>query len=58
LWRFYIHIGSFKNENLKNRMTIFYRYGFGLRCFDAIRPMELIDCKPCAGYVFVELPKA
>ncbi len=39
-------------------MTIFYRYGFGLRCLDAIRPMELIDCKPCAGYVFVELPKA
>lgn len=36
----------------------FYRYGFGLRCLDAIRPMELIDCKSCAGYVFVELPKA
>ena len=36
----------------------FYRYGFGLRCLDAIRPMELIDCKPCAGYDFTELPKA
>ena len=36
----------------------FYRYGFGLRCLDAIRPMELIDCKPCADYEFAELPKA
>lgn len=36
----------------------FYRYGFGLRCIDAIRPMELIDCEPCADYEFVELPKA
>lgn len=33
----------------------FYRYGFGLRCIDAIRPMELIDCEPCANYDFVEL---
>ncbi len=35
----------------------FYCYGFGLRCIDAIRPMELIDCRPCAGYDFAELPK-
>ena len=35
----------------------FFRYGFGLRCLDAIRPMELIDCKPCADYDFAELPK-
>lgn len=35
----------------------FYCYGFGLRCMDAIRPMELIDCKPCADYNFSELPK-
>lgn len=35
----------------------FYRYGFGLRCIDAIRPMELIDCEPCADYDFAELPK-
>ncbi len=35
----------------------FYRYGFGLRCLDAVRPMELIDCEPCAGYDFTELPK-
>lgn len=34
----------------------FYRYGFGLRCIDAVRPMERIDCKPCAGYAFAELP--
>ena len=36
----------------------FYRYGFGLRCLDAVRPMELIDCKPCADYALAELPKA
>lgn len=36
----------------------FYRYGFGLRCIDAIRPMELIDCEPFTGYDFAELSKA
>lgn len=36
----------------------FYYYGFGLRCLDAIRPMELMDCKSCEGYNFVELSKA
>ncbi|MBQ7839123.1 MAG: GNAT family N-acetyltransferase [Lachnospiraceae bacterium] len=36
----------------------FFYYGFGLRCIDAIRPMELIDCELCADYDFVELPKA
>lgn len=36
----------------------FFRYGFGLQCLDAIRPMEMIDCEPCAGYDFVELSKA
>lgn len=35
----------------------FFNYGFGLRCLDAIRPMEFIDCKPCTDYDFVELPK-
>lgn len=35
----------------------FYCYGFGLRCMDAIRPMELIACKSCTGYDFAELPK-
>lgn len=35
----------------------FFRYGFGLRCLDAIRPMELIDCESCAGYDFTELSK-
>jgi len=32
----------------------FFRYGFGLRCVDAIRRMELIDCLPCEGYEFSE----
>ena len=36
----------------------FFRYGFGLRCLDAIRPMELIHCEFCAGYDLVELPEA
>lgn len=36
----------------------FFRYGFGLRCLDAVRLMELIDCEPCAGYVFAELSEA
>ena len=33
-----------------------FRYGFGMRCVDAIRPMETIDCAPCS-YEFLELPK-
>lgn len=33
----------------------FYKYGFGLRCIDGIRPMKLIECKPCEEYEFVEL---
>ncbi len=36
----------------------FFHYGFGLRCLDAVRRMELIDCEECAGYDFSELPKA
>ncbi len=36
----------------------FFRYGFGMRCLDAIRPMEPIDCASCDGYEFMELPKA
>ena len=35
----------------------FFRYGFGLRCLDAVRPMELIDCESCSGYDFAELSK-
>jgi len=34
-----------------------FRYGFGMRCLDAIRPMEAIDCATCSGYEFLELPK-
>jgi ribosomal protein S18 acetylase RimI-like enzyme len=34
-----------------------FRYGFGMRCMDAIRPMEPIDCASCDGYEFFELPK-
>lgn len=34
----------------------FFRYGFGLRCVDAIRRTDLIPAPPCQGYVFQELP--
>jgi GNAT superfamily N-acetyltransferase len=33
----------------------FFKYGFGLRCVDAIRQMDEIACTPCAGYEFLEL---
>lgn len=36
----------------------FFLYGFGLRCLDAIRPMEWVDCGPCENYDYVELSKA
>ncbi len=35
----------------------FFNYGFGLRCLDAIRPMNLIECESCEGYEFAELTK-
>ncbi|MFA6948036.1 MAG: GNAT family N-acetyltransferase [Eubacteriales bacterium] len=34
----------------------FYRLGFGLRCIDAIRKMNKIQCSNICGYDFVELP--
>lgn len=33
----------------------FFRYGFGLRCVDAIRGMDEIIVTPCKGYSFSEL---
>lgn len=33
----------------------FFRYGFGLRCLDAVRFMESIPCKTSEGYEFEEL---
>ena len=33
----------------------FFRYGFGLRCVDAIRGMDKIAAPPCEGYSFSEL---
>jgi len=33
----------------------FFNYGFGLRCIDAIRSMDLIECNPCGDYYFTEL---
>ena len=31
-----------------------FSYGFGLRCIDAIRPMEIIQAEPCEGITFRE----
>ena len=33
----------------------FFRYGFGLRCVDAIRGMEELAAPSCAGYDFTDL---
>ncbi|MDD4125060.1 MAG: GNAT family N-acetyltransferase [Eubacteriales bacterium] len=33
----------------------FFRYGFGMRCVDAIRFMDNIEAPPCDGYTFDEL---
>ncbi|HBE84861.1 MAG TPA: N-acetyltransferase [Lachnoclostridium sp.] len=33
----------------------FFKYGFGLRCIDSIRPMEPFDCRTCEEYEFIEL---
>lgn len=35
----------------------FFLNGFGLRCIDAIRPMEEIECAPLTDFIFCELPK-
>ncbi|MDO5559822.1 MAG: GNAT family N-acetyltransferase [Oscillospiraceae bacterium] len=34
----------------------FYRLGFGLRCMDAIRKTDNIECADISGYDFVEIP--
>ncbi|MCL2812250.1 MAG: GNAT family N-acetyltransferase [Clostridia bacterium] len=34
----------------------FFRYGYGLRCIDAIRYIKEIDACPCEGFDFCELP--
>lgn len=35
---------------------LFFRYGFGMRCVDAIREMTPIPVTPCPRYAFAELP--
>jgi len=39
----------------KEAQEQFFRYGFGLRCVDAIRDMDDIAEPPCEGYDFAEL---
>ena len=33
----------------------FFRYGFGMRCVDAVRLMDPLECEPCEGYTFSEI---
>lgn len=33
----------------------FFQYGFGLRCIDAIRPMEPVTASACGGFSFFEV---
>ncbi len=37
---------------------LFFYYGFGIRCMDAMRPMAPIACAPCEGFDLRELPRA
>ena len=39
----------------KESQEQFFRYGFGIRCIDAIREMDEINVIPCPGYSFYEL---
>lgn len=39
----------------KETQEQFFRYGFGMRCVDAIREMNEISAPPCVGYSFAEL---
>lgn len=42
----------------KESLDAFFTYGFGLRCIDAIRPMEEVICLVTEGFVFEELSKS
>lgn len=33
----------------------FFRYGFGMRCVDAIRSLDPLPATPCEGYLFQEM---
>lgn len=35
-------------------ISAFFEYGFGMRCVDAVRPMETIPCDNAGGYTFSE----
>lgn len=39
-------------------INAFFTYGFGLRCVDAIRPMEKIQEESCSDFTYCELKKA
>lgn len=39
----------------KEAQEQFFQYGFGLRCVDAIRKMDVIETSHCMDYEFVEL---
>lgn len=47
-------IGLYAHD--QQAIEAFYTYGFGLRCMDAMRPMEEVEFSPCPGYSYGELP--
>lgn len=52
----YHAIGHYAHDT--ESLNAFFTYGFGLRCMDAIRSMEEIECKPYDGIYFEELAKS
>lgn len=55
-WSSYLQIKrEAKFADDKAAQEQFFRYGFGLRCVDAIRGMDDIIVTPCEGYSFSEI---
>ena len=48
-------VSLYAHDRIANEQ--FFSYGFGLRCVDAIRYMEVTDNVSCNGYEFMELPQ-
>lgn len=49
-------IGLYAHD--KQAINAFFTFGFGLRCVDAIRPMEKVQEKSCPDFTYSELSKA
>lgn len=51
----YHAIGLYAHDS--QAIGAFFQYGFGLRCIDAIRPMNRIHCPSAPGFTYRLLPK-